>query len=171
MAVLCILLHMHPRTDTHTYLIPAFTIPQENNTDVSVSHEQIYTQYFPFLYVFPPLCLLDGVELTGAESFTMSGSKDKLLNKHAEVTYVFTPLPDLFSSPACSISPSRSLFLILSFCLSEHNEFLHTANCYLALCDWISFCQMHKITFQQRDRSDPHRFARCLYIKQGHRLL
>ncbi|XP_026225697.1 nephrin isoform X2 [Anabas testudineus] len=28
----------------------------------------------------------DGVELTGAESFTMSGSKDKLLNTHAEVT-------------------------------------------------------------------------------------
>ncbi|XP_070691959.1 nephrin [Pempheris klunzingeri] len=28
----------------------------------------------------------DGVELTGAESFTMSGSKDKLLNMHAEVT-------------------------------------------------------------------------------------
>uniref|UniRef100_A0A3B5ALY1 NPHS1 adhesion molecule, nephrin n=1 Tax=Stegastes partitus TaxID=144197 RepID=A0A3B5ALY1_9TELE len=30
----------------------------------------------------------DGVELTGAESFTMSGSKDKLLNTHAEVTVV-----------------------------------------------------------------------------------
>ncbi|XP_042345484.1 nephrin [Plectropomus leopardus] len=28
----------------------------------------------------------DGVELTGAESFTMSGSKDKLLNTHAKVT-------------------------------------------------------------------------------------
>ncbi|XP_056300685.1 nephrin [Pseudoliparis swirei] len=28
----------------------------------------------------------DGVELTGAESFTMSGSKDKLLNTHTEVT-------------------------------------------------------------------------------------
>ncbi|XP_044215898.1 nephrin isoform X2 [Thunnus albacares] len=28
----------------------------------------------------------DGVKLTGAESFTMSGSKDKLLNTHAEVT-------------------------------------------------------------------------------------
>ncbi|KAI9532257.1 hypothetical protein NQZ68_033197 [Dissostichus eleginoides] len=28
----------------------------------------------------------DGVELTGAQSFTMSGSKDKLLNTHAEVT-------------------------------------------------------------------------------------
>ncbi|XP_037641863.1 nephrin isoform X1 [Sebastes umbrosus] len=28
----------------------------------------------------------DGVELTGAESFTMSGSEDKLLNTHAEVT-------------------------------------------------------------------------------------
>ncbi|XP_062278455.1 nephrin [Scomber scombrus] len=28
----------------------------------------------------------DGVELTGSESFTMSGSKDKLLNTHAEVT-------------------------------------------------------------------------------------
>ncbi|KAM7420569.1 hypothetical protein PAMA_015005 [Pampus argenteus] len=28
----------------------------------------------------------DGVELTGTESFTMSGSKDKLLNTHAEVT-------------------------------------------------------------------------------------
>ncbi|XP_068425818.1 LOW QUALITY PROTEIN: nephrin [Clinocottus analis] len=28
----------------------------------------------------------DGVELTGAESFTTSGSKDKLLNTHAEVT-------------------------------------------------------------------------------------
>ncbi|XP_034553954.1 nephrin [Notolabrus celidotus] len=28
----------------------------------------------------------DGVELTGAESFTVSGSKDKLLNTHAEVT-------------------------------------------------------------------------------------
>ncbi|XP_035493653.2 nephrin isoform X1 [Scophthalmus maximus] len=28
----------------------------------------------------------DGVELTGAESFTMSGSEDKLLNTHAQVT-------------------------------------------------------------------------------------
>ncbi|XP_072251156.1 nephrin [Leuresthes tenuis] len=28
----------------------------------------------------------DGVELTGAQSFTMSGSKDKLLNRHTEVT-------------------------------------------------------------------------------------
>lgn len=42
----------------------------------------------------------------------MSGSKDKLLNTHAEVTYVFARLPDSFSSPACSISPSRSLFLV-----------------------------------------------------------
>ncbi|XP_074539357.1 nephrin [Halichoeres trimaculatus] len=30
----------------------------------------------------------DGVELTGAESFTVSGSKDKLLNTHAEVTVI-----------------------------------------------------------------------------------
>ncbi|KAM9852134.1 nephrin [Aulostomus maculatus] len=30
----------------------------------------------------------DGVELTGAESFPMSGSKDKLLNTHAEVTVI-----------------------------------------------------------------------------------
>ncbi|XP_041649263.1 nephrin [Cheilinus undulatus] len=29
----------------------------------------------------------DGVELTGAESFTVSGSKDKLKNTHAEVTF------------------------------------------------------------------------------------
>uniref|UniRef100_A0A3Q4HKY9 NPHS1 adhesion molecule, nephrin n=1 Tax=Neolamprologus brichardi TaxID=32507 RepID=A0A3Q4HKY9_NEOBR len=54
----------------------------------------------------------DGVELTGAESFSTSGSKDKLLNAHAEVTYVFSCLPDSFSSPTCSISPSLSMFLV-----------------------------------------------------------
>ena len=89
-----------------------------------------------------PLCLLDGVELTGAESFTTSGSEDKLLNTRAEVTYVFARLPDSFSSPTCSISPTLSLFLVSlvfapllfppSLSLSEYNEFLHTANCYLA---------------------------------------
>lgn len=56
----------------------------------------------------PPLCFLDGVELTGAESFTTSGSEDKLLNTHAEATYVFIRLPDSFS-PTCSISPSLPL--------------------------------------------------------------
>ncbi|TKS81922.1 Nephrin Renal glomerulus-specific cell adhesion receptor [Collichthys lucidus] len=33
----------------------------------------------------------DGVELTGAESFTMSGSKDKLLNMRVEVTFLAVP--------------------------------------------------------------------------------
>uniref|UniRef100_G3NY17 NPHS1 adhesion molecule, nephrin n=1 Tax=Gasterosteus aculeatus aculeatus TaxID=481459 RepID=G3NY17_GASAC len=51
----------------------------------------------------------DGVELTGTESFTTSGSKDKLLNTHTKVTYVFTRLPDSVFSPTCSISPSLSL--------------------------------------------------------------
>ena len=40
----------------------------------------------------------------------MSGSKDKLQNTRAEVTYVFARLPDSFSSPTCSIPPSLSLF-------------------------------------------------------------
>uniref|UniRef100_A0A665VU14 NPHS1 adhesion molecule, nephrin n=1 Tax=Echeneis naucrates TaxID=173247 RepID=A0A665VU14_ECHNA len=39
----------------------------------------------------------DGVKLTGAKSFIMSGSKDKLLNTHAEVTYVLVGLPDSFT--------------------------------------------------------------------------
>lgn len=160
--------------------VPVFTIPHENNTDVSVSHEQVDTQYSPLLCAFPPLLLSDGVELTGAESFTVSGSKDKLLNTHAQVTYVFARLPDSFSSPTCSVSPSLPLFLVclvftlllfFSFRLREQNEFLHTGICYLALCDWISFCQVHKITFQQQDRVDPCQFARCLYIKWGRRLL
>lgn len=68
------------------------------------------------LPLFPPSSLLpsllsDGVELTGAESFTMSGSKDKLFNTHAQVTYVFALLPHSFSSPTCSISPPAPLFL------------------------------------------------------------
>lgn len=110
---------------THICNIPIFTIPHENNTDVSVSHEQVDTQHSSLLCAFPPLRLSDGVELTGAESFTVSGSKDKLLNTHAQVTYVFARLPDSFSSPTCSISPSllcfffalfsrRSYFLLLS---------------------------------------------------------
>lgn len=33
----------------------------------------------------------------------MSGSEDKLVNTHAQVTYVFACLPGPFSSPACSI--------------------------------------------------------------------
>lgn len=103
-------LHRHA-VDMHIYHIPVFTFTRENSTSVSVSHEQIYT-IFPLFYAFSPLCLLDGVELTGAESFTMSGSKDKLQNTHTEVTYVFVRLPDSFSSPTCSISPSLSLFLL-----------------------------------------------------------
>lgn len=133
-------------TDVHIYRMPLFTTAQEH----------IYTMLLLSSYPFPSLCLLDGVELTGAESFTVSGSKDKLQNTHAEVTYVFVRLPDSFSSPARSLSPSLSLFLassssssswfffsscflnpalIFSFCLSEHNEFLRTANWFLALCD------------------------------------
>ena len=86
-----------------------------------------------------PFYLLDGVELTGALSFTVSGSKDKLLNTHAEVTYVSACLPDSFSSPTCSISPSLSCFpcfhpaLIFSFCPREYNEFLLTANRHCAI--------------------------------------
>lgn len=166
---------------THMHHSPVFAILHENNTGVCVSHEQIYTQYSSFfLCAFPPLCLLDGVELTGAESFSTSGSKDKLLNAHAEVTYVFSCLPDSFSSPTCSISPSLSMFLVSlvftvllfspSVLVSTMNFCTHT-NCFLALWSWISFCQMHKITFQQRDKSNPCWFAWCPYIKRGHRLL
>lgn len=72
----------------------------------------MYTLFCLYFTPFPPLCLLDGVELTGAESFTMSGSKDKLLNTHAEVTYVFVCLSGSFSSPTSSISTSLSLFLV-----------------------------------------------------------
>lgn len=81
-----------------------FLYLQQNNTDVLCLRERIYTVSCG---PFPPLCLVDGVELTGAESFTMPGSKDKLLNTRAEVTYVLVRLPDSFSSPARSISPSR----------------------------------------------------------------
>lgn len=100
--------------------VPVFTIPHENNTDVSVSHEQVDTQYSPLLCAFPPLPLSDGVELTGAESFTVSGSKDKLLNTHAQVTYVFARLPDSFSSPTCSVSPSCLCFLFALFSLCSY---------------------------------------------------
>ncbi|KAF7665736.1 hypothetical protein LDENG_00132470 [Lucifuga dentata] len=55
----------------------------------------------------------DGVELTGAESFSMSGSKDKLLNTRAEVTYVLARLPDPFSSMTCSISQSVLVVFLL----------------------------------------------------------
>lgn len=100
----------------------------------------------PSLLSFPlPSLLSDGVELTGAESFTMSGSKDKLLNTHAQVTYVFARLPHSFSSPTCAISPRAPLVFLFffpppsfppssalrsyfpSFRPSEQNEFLLTA--------------------------------------------
>lgn len=42
----------------------------------------------------------------------MSGSKDKLVNTHARVTYVFSCLLGSFSSPARSISPSLPLCLV-----------------------------------------------------------
>lgn len=42
----------------------------------------------------------------------MSGSKDKLVNTHAQVTYVFDCLPGSFSSPARSIPPSLPLCLV-----------------------------------------------------------
>lgn len=91
-------------------------------------------------------CLSDGVELTGVESFTVSGSKDKLVNTHARVTYVFSCLLGSFSSPARSISPSLPLclvppppcfhsVLILPISLGEQNEFPHAANCYSAAWD------------------------------------
>lgn len=98
----------------HIYYSPTFAIAHNKNSGVCVSQEQIYTQYSSsfFLCIFPPLCLLDGVELTGAEFFSTSGSKDKLENVTYEVTYVFSCLPDSFFSPACSISPSLSMFLV-----------------------------------------------------------
>uniref|UniRef100_A0A3Q2DV25 NPHS1 adhesion molecule, nephrin n=1 Tax=Cyprinodon variegatus TaxID=28743 RepID=A0A3Q2DV25_CYPVA len=56
------------------------------------------------------ICLYkDGVDLTGATSFTTSGSKDKLLNTHAEVTYVLHRLPDSFSSTRLFNLPSACL--------------------------------------------------------------
>lgn len=138
-----------------------------------LSHTNKLTCSILPLWAFPPLCLSDGVELTGAESLTMAGSKDKLLNTHALVTYVLACLNRLNFSKSAFVScfPCFHSAHIFSPCLSEQNEFLHTANCYLVLCDWISFCQMHKITFQQQHRSEPRWFARCLYIKQGRGLL
>lgn len=85
-----------------------------------------------YLCISSPLSFLDGVDLTGATSFTTSGSKDKLLNTHAEVTYVFHRLPDSLSStsplnpppqPAwASCFPCFQSVLIFSICLCEYNE-------------------------------------------------
>lgn len=76
------------------------------------------------LCISAPVCLLDGVELTGAQSSSISGSKDKLVNTHAEVTYVFIHLPDSFSSPAsplqvylCLLCPFFSTRLLFSHSL------------------------------------------------------
>ncbi|KAK7886670.1 hypothetical protein WMY93_026291 [Mugilogobius chulae] len=50
----------------------------------------------------------DGVELTGAESFTMSGSKDKLLNTRAQVTFT---VPDAgYNDYECVLSTSASSY-------------------------------------------------------------
>lgn len=67
----------------------------------------------PVLSILSPHCVFsDGVELTGAASSTMSGSKDKLQNTHVQVTYVFNHLPDSLCSPACSVSPSLPRFRV-----------------------------------------------------------
>lgn len=53
--------------------------------------------------------------MTGVKSFNTSGSKDKLVNTHAQVTYVFACLPGSFCSPARSIPPSLPLCLSVLF--------------------------------------------------------
>lgn len=161
------------KVSAHIFRASWYLLFSTRITAICLSHMNKLTCRILPLWAFPPLCLSDGVELTGAESLTMAGSKDKLLNTHALVTYALACLNRLNFSKSASVS-CFSCFgsaHIFSPCLSEQNEFLHTGNCYLVLCDWISFCQMHKITFLQQDRSQPRWFARCLYIKQGRGLL
>uniref|UniRef100_A0A3B3XTG3 NPHS1 adhesion molecule, nephrin n=1 Tax=Poecilia mexicana TaxID=48701 RepID=A0A3B3XTG3_9TELE len=59
------------------------------------------------------ITLYKGESLSSATSFTTSGSKDKLLNTHAEVTYVFHRLPDSLSSTSpLNLPPSLPGLLV-----------------------------------------------------------
>lgn len=111
-----------PRIHTNKYLLhPSI---DTGKIGMFLLHMDTLTHHILlFLSAFPPLCLSDGVELTGAESFTVSGSKDKLLNTHAEVTYVLARLPDSFSSPN-QLNLLKSVFVTCFPLFSTRSYFL-----------------------------------------------
>lgn len=88
--------------------------------------------------------LLDGVRLTGVEFSTMSGSKDKLLNTCAEVTYVFNWLPDCVSPPVCSLSPQVCLGFFFSPLF--FNVFLFFPSVWVST---MNFCTQRTVTWHR----------------------
>lgn len=141
---------------SHTFIDPpVYSLLGTRIKLIFLSHTNKSTQsILPFVCLCS-FCFSDGVELTGVESSTVSGSKDKLVNTHAQVTYVFACLPGSFSSPACSIFPSLPLcllpppppthpppphlvftpFLFSPSVLESKMNFPHAANCYSAAWD------------------------------------
>lgn len=133
----------------HTFIDPSVYLPLCTRIKLMfLSHMNSRHRAFSPFVCLSSFCLSDGVELTGVESFTVSGSKDKLVNTHARVTYVFACLPGSFSSlPAPSLQvclcvlfpppppPCFHSVLILPISLGEQNEFPHAANCYSTAWD------------------------------------